>query len=57
MVVPDNLKSMVTKACRYDADLNPAYQQLAAHYGVAIVPAGPYKLKDKAKAEVGVQII
>ena len=57
MVVPDNLKSGVTKACRYDPDVNPAYQQLAAHYGVAIMPARPYKPKDKAKAEVGVQII
>ena len=36
---------------------NPAYQQLAQHYGTAIVPARPYKPKDKAKAEVGVQII
>ena len=57
LVVPDNLKSGVTKACRYDPDVNAAYQQLAAHYGIAIVPARPYKPKDKAKAEVGVQII
>ncbi len=57
MVVPDNLKSGVTKACRYDPDINPSYNQLAAHYGVAIVPARPLKPKDKAKAEVGVQII
>jgi len=57
MVVPDNLKSGVTKACRYDPDLNPSYQQLAAHYGTALVPARPLKPKDKAKAEVGVQII
>ena len=32
MVVPDNLRSGVSKACRYDPDLNPSYQQLAAHY-------------------------
>ena len=57
MVIPDNLKSGVSKACRYDPDVAPAYQQLAAHYGTAIVPARPYKPKDKAKAEVGVQII
>jgi len=57
MVIPDNLKSGVTKACRYDPDLNPSYQQLAAHYGVAVVPARPRKPQDKAKAEVGVQII
>ena len=57
LVVPDNLKSGITKACRYDPDVNPSYQQLAAHYGVAIMPARPYKPKDKAKAEVGVQVI
>lgn len=57
LIVPDNLKSGVSKACRYDPDLNPSYQQLAAHYGVAIMPARPYKPQDKAKAEVGVQII
>src|SRR5699024_7537540 len=57
MVVPDNLRSGVSRACRDDPDLNPSYQQLAAHYQVAIVPARPYKPKDKAKAEVGVQIV
>jgi len=57
LIVPDNLKSGTTKSCRYDPDLNPNYQQLAAHYGVAIMPARPYKPKDKSKAEVGVQII
>src|SRR5690554_7370842 len=57
MVVPDNLRSGVSKACRYDPNLNPSYQQLAAHYQVAVLPARPYKPKDKAKAEVGVQVV
>ena len=57
MIVPDNLRSGVSKACRYDPELNPAYQQWAEHYQVAVVPARPYKPKDKAKAEVGVQIV
>lgn len=57
IVVPDNLKSAVTKACRYDPDKNPSYQQLANHYNVAVIPARPYKPKDKSKAEVGVQIV
>lgn len=57
MIIPDNLRSGVSKACRYDPDLNPSYQQLAAHYQVAVLPARPYKPKDKAKAEVGVQIV
>jgi len=57
VVVPDNLKNAVTKPCRYDPDLNPTYQQMAQHYGVAVIPARPYKPKDKAKAEVGVQLV
>jgi transposase len=57
LIVPDNLKSGVTTPCRYDPEINRNYQQLAAHYGVAIMPARPYKPQDKAKAEVGVQII
>jgi len=57
IVVPDNLKSAVRKTHRYEPDLNPSYQQLAAHYQTAIVPARPYKPKDKAKAEVAVQIV
>ncbi len=57
VVVPDNLKSAVSKACRYDPDLNPTYQQLAEHYNVAVIPARPYKPKDKSKAEVAVQVV
>jgi transposase len=57
LVVPDNLKSAVRKTHRYEPDLNPSYQQLASHYRCAIVPARPYKPKDKAKAEVAVQIV
>ena len=57
LIVPDNLKSGVTKPCRYDPDLNPSYQQLASHYGCAIMPARPRKPQDKSKAEVGVQVI
>jgi transposase len=57
LIVPDNLKSAVRKTHRYDPDINPSYQQLATHYQCAIVPARPYKPKDKAKAEVAVQIV
>lgn len=57
LIIPDNLRSGVSRACRYDPDINPGYQQLAAHYGVGIIPARPYKPKDKAKAEVGVQLV
>ncbi len=47
LVVPDNTKTGVTKACRYDPDLNPTYQEMAMHYGVGVVPARPYKPRDK----------
>lgn len=57
ILVPDNLKSAVTKACRYEPDLNPVYLSLAQHYGTAIIPARPYKPKDKAKVEVGVLLV
>lgn len=57
LIVPDNLRSGVTKACRYEPELNTAYQQLGEHYGTVIIPARPRKPKDKSKAEIGVQII
>jgi len=56
LVVPDNTKTGVTKACLYDPDLNPTYQEMAMHYGVGVVPARPYKPRDKAKVESGVQL-
>ena len=57
VVVPDNLRAGVSKAHRYEPDINPTYQDLAAHYGVAIVPARVRHPRDKAKAEVGVQVV
>ena len=57
LVVPDNSKAGVTKACRYEPDLNPTYSEMAAHYGVAVLPARPYKPRDKAKAENAVQVV
>lgn len=57
LVVPDNLRAGVSQAHRYEPDLNPTYQDMASHYGVAIVPTRVRKPKDKAKVEVGVQIV
>ena len=54
-VVPDNLKSGVRRACRYEPDLNPSYQDFAEHYRVAVLPARVRKPRDKAKVEVAVQ--
>ncbi len=55
LVVPDNLKSAVTEAGRFERVLNRSYQRLADHYGFGILPARKYKPKDKAKVEKGVQ--
>lgn len=54
-LVPDNLKSGVTKSHLYDPDVNRTYQELADHYGVVVVPARVRAPKDKSKVEVGVQ--
>lgn len=55
-LVPDQLKSAVTKACRYEPGLHHSYVELANHYGTAILPARPRKPRDKAKVEVAVQV-
>jgi transposase len=57
IVVPDNLKSGVRHPHRYEPDLNPTYQDMAAHYGVAILPARVRRPRDKAKVEVGVLLV
>ncbi|HAU1564348.1 IS21 family transposase [Legionella pneumophila] len=51
IVVPDNLKSGVSKSHRYDPDINANYQHVSEHYGFAIVPARAARPQDKAKVE------
>ncbi|MDD3761435.1 MAG: IS21 family transposase [Acidithiobacillus sp.] len=57
LLVPDNLKAAVTKASRYEPEINRSYRDLARHYGAVVLPTRPYKPKDKAKVEVGVLIV
>jgi len=57
LAVPDNAKTGVSKAHRYDPDLNPTYYNFALHCGFGIVPARPYKPRDKAKVENAVQLV
>ena len=57
LVVPDNMRSLVGQADRYEPQLQRTTAEFATHYGVAILPARPYKPQDKAKVEVGVQIV
>jgi transposase len=47
----------VSKAHRYEPDLNPTYQDMASHYGVAVLPARVRRPRDKAKVEAGVLLI
>lgn len=56
VVTSDNLKSAVTKACRYEPDLNATYADFAEHYGIALIPARPRKPRDKAIVEAGVRV-
>lgn len=57
LLVPDNTRTAVNKTCIYDPDLNPAYAELALHYGTAVMPTRPVKPRDKAKVESGVLIV
>lgn len=57
LIVPDNPRTGVTRACRYEPDLNLTYAEMAKHYGVAIMPARPRKPRDKAKVEAAVLLV
>jgi transposase len=48
LLVPDNLKAAIKRACRYEPECTSTYEDLARHYGTAILPARPYKPRDKA---------
>src|SRR5881409_741826 len=57
LLVPDNAKVAVIKACLYDPQVNRTYTEMAAHYDTAVLPARPRKPRDKAKVETAVLII
>lgn len=57
ILVSDNLRSGVTKACRYEPDLNPTYREMAEFYGTVVIPARASKPRDKAKVEAGVLLV
>src|SRR5271169_5966322 len=57
LLVPDNTKVAVIKACLHEPQVNRTYADLAAHYDTAILPARPRRPRDKAKVEVAVLII
>jgi transposase len=55
-LVPDQLKSGVTRACLYEPEVQRTYEELAQHYGTTVLPARPAHPRDKGKVEVAVQI-
>jgi len=56
LTIPDNLRSGVKRPDRYEADINPSYQELARHYGTCVIPARVRKPRDKAKVEAAVLV-
>jgi transposase len=57
LLVPDNAKVAIIKACFYEPQVNRTYADMAAHYGTAILPTRPRRPRDKAKVEGAVLII
>src|SRR5512147_950372 len=57
LLVPDNTKVAVIKACLYEPQVNRSYAEMAAHYDTAILPARPRRPRDKAKVEAAVLIV
>jgi len=57
LLVPDNLKSAIKLACRYEPEANSTYEELARHYFTAILPARPRKPRDKPLVEGGVLLV
>jgi len=55
-LVPDQLKSGVTVACRYEPGIQRTYEEMALYYGTTVLPARPYRARDKAKVEAGVLV-
>ena len=54
VLIPDNPRTGVHKACYYEPELNRTYAEMAAHYGTVVIPTRPYAPRDKAKAESAV---
>lgn len=56
-IVPDNLKSGINKANRYQPEINGTYEDFAKHYGTVILPARVRRPRDKALVEGAVNIV
>jgi len=56
LLVPDQLRSAVRAPCSYEPGIQRTYEELAQHYGTAVMPARAGRPRDKAKVEVGVLV-
>lgn len=56
-IVPDNLRSAVTKSSKYEPVINESFADFAEHYGTVVLPARAYRPKDKSLVEGVVKII
>jgi len=56
-IVPDNLKTAVTKSCKYEPTVNETFEDFASHYSTTILPARAYRPRDKSLVEGAVKII
>jgi transposase len=57
IIVPDNPKVGVTRADRYEPELQRSYEEMAAHYRCVVIPARPYRPKDKSRVELTVLLV
>lgn len=57
LLVPDQLKSAIKRACRYEPESTSTYADLARHYGTTILPARPAHPRDKAPVEASVLVV
>jgi transposase len=57
IMVDDNLKTWVTKPCRYEPEIHPAFQDMTAYYGTVVIPSRVKRPRDNAKAEAGVLLV
>jgi transposase len=57
ILVPDNPRVGVTKADRYEPELQRSYEEMAAHFSIAVIPARPFRPRDKPRAELTVLLV
>jgi transposase len=57
ILVPDNLRVGVTKADRYEPELQRSYEEMAAHFSISVIPARPFRPRDKPRAEQTVLLV